>query len=313
VCVLVCAHARAIAQLKMLRSGGLDSAMAEACCASSGLDTVVIICNNCGIALEDGMCFCSECGAEMLSGSRPMPSAQPRQPERDERKAGATLARARSPAAATTRLVGANTKGETRERYSTAQVAVMTIAIMLTVLFTGATVTWLVIKDEGEPAPRNASETSSLTKGTSASPTTSVVHGSPPTAAPTNASWEAEVAATLGGWVSALEAHDLDAHMSYFAETLDRYHSHRNVGAARVRADLARAFSRYSTLSLQLSGMRVTLDRNYETASVIFDKTWTFATGQATTGDKTWSGSVRQMVWLRRIEGRWRISGLKDI
>jgi serine/threonine protein kinase len=128
----------------------------------------------------------------------------------------------------------------------------------------------------------------------------------------TSQSWEAEVTATLGRWVAALEAHDLDTHMSYFAETLDTYHSQRNVGAARVRADLARAFSRYSTLSVRLSGIRVTFDRNNESASVTLDKTWTFANGPNTAAEKTWSGSVRQMLWLRRIEGRWRITGLKD-
>ena len=128
----------------------------------------------------------------------------------------------------------------------------------------------------------------------------------------TSQSREAEVTATLGSWNAALRAHDLDTHMSYFAETLDTYYSHRNVEAARVRADLARAFSRYSTLNVVLSGVRVTFDRDNESASVTLDKTWTFANGSDTAAEKTWSGSVRQMLWLRRIEGRWRITGLKD-
>lgn len=276
----------------------------------------MIICNNCGIGVEDSMRFCSECGAGILPASPSMPSAQLRQPERDERKAAATLAPAPSPAAATTRLVDANTKGEKpRKRYTPAQAVVTTIAIMLAVLFAGATVTWLIIKAKNEPAPRNASETASLTKGASASPAASTeVRVTPPaSAAPTNSTWELEVTATLGRWVAALEAHDLDTHMSYFAETLDTYYSHRNVGAAKVRADLERAFSRYSTLSVRLSGIRVTFDRNDESASVTVDKTWTFANGPDTPSEKTWSGSVRQMVWLRRIEGSWRITGLKDI
>lgn len=275
----------------------------------------MIICNNCGIAFEDSMRFCSECGAEILSGSRSMPSAQARKPEHDERKAAATLAQARSPAVATTRLVDANSEGaKPRESYTPARVVVITIAIVLVVFFAGATVTWLIIKGKGEPAPRSASETASLKKGASASPPASTaVRVTPPASAPTNSSWESEVTATLGSWIAALEAHDLDTHMSYFAETLDTYYSRRNVRAAKVRADLERAFSRYSTLSVRLSGIRVTFDRNNESASVTLDKTWTFANGPDTASEKTWSGSVRQMVWLRRIEGGWRITGLKDI
>lgn len=263
------------------------------------------------------MRFCSQCGAETLSGSPFMPSAQLRQPARDERKVAATLVQARSPAAATTRLVDANTKGEKpRESYTTAQAIVMTIAIMLVVLFAGAAATWLIFKGKDEPTQRSASETASLTKGASASPPASAaVRGTPPISAPAtrNPSWESEVTATLGSWVAALEAHDLDTHMSYFAETLDTYYSHRNVGVTKVRADLERAFSRYSTLNVRLSGIRVTFDPNDESASVTLDKTWTFANGPDTVSAKTWSGSVRQMVWLRRIEGRWRITGLKDI
>jgi ketosteroid isomerase-like protein len=132
----------------------------------------------------------------------------------------------------------------------------------------------------------------------------------PISAAPIGQSWEIEVRATLSGWVGALQAHDLDAHLSYFAETLDTYYSHRNVEVARVRADLARAFSRYSTLNVRLTDVRVTVDRNTESASATFDKSWIF--GNAAAADKVWSGSVRQITWLRRIEGRWRITGLKD-
>ena len=276
----------------------------------------MFICNNCGIGVDDSMRFCSECGAEILSGSPFMPSAQLRPPELDERKVVGSSAQAQYPGAATTRLVDANNKGEKpRESSATSRAVAITIAIMLVVLFAGVTVTWLISRAKNEPAPRSAPETASLTKGASTSPAASTpVRVTPPaSAAATNSSWEPEVTATLGSWVAALEAHDLDTHMSYFAETLDTYYSHRNVGVAKVRADLERAFSRYSTLSVRLSGIRVTFDWNNETASVIFDKTWTFTNGSASTADKTWSGSVRQMAWLGRIDGRWRITGLKDI
>jgi SnoaL-like protein len=274
----------------------------------------VIICNNCGVASEDSMRFCSECGGEVLSGSRSMASAQLRQPERDDRNVEAPIIPARYPAAETTRLADANTEGvKPNGRYAPVRVVSITIAIMLVVLFACAIVTWLILKGKDEPASRGAPETVTLTREASGSP--SSVGVTPPIspAAPTNSSWEPEVTATLGSWLAALEAHDLDTHMSYFAETLDTYYSHRNVGAAKVRADLERAFSRYSTLSVRLSEIRLSFDRANESASVTLDKSWNFANGPETTVEKAWSGSVRQRVWLRRIGGRWRITGLKDI
>src|SRR6267142_940690 len=102
------------------------------------MGVVVIICNNCGVALEENMRFCSECGGEVLSGSRSVPSDQLRQPERDDRKVAAPIMQARSPAAATTRLVDANSEGvKPNEGYAPARVVLITIAITLVILFVG--------------------------------------------------------------------------------------------------------------------------------------------------------------------------------
>jgi ketosteroid isomerase-like protein len=129
-----------------------------------------------------------------------------------------------------------------------------------------------------------------------------------PTAAPVDTSAVAgQVTSTLNGWASATTARDIDAHMNYYAETLDTYYNAKNISSARVRTDRARAFNTYSSMDVQLSNIRVTPDPTGQRATVTFDKTWTFD------GDKHSNGSVQQLVTLSKQGGRWRITGEKDL
>src|SRR5262249_29827489 len=118
-----------------------------------------------------------------------------------------------------------------------------------------------------------------------------------------------EVAQTLNAWVEALRGHDLDAHMSYFADTLDIYHHKRNISINTVRADLNRAFSHYSKLNMQMSNVQIGIDSTGESAVVNLQKSWNF-TNYADT--KNFSGSVQQTIWLRKFGNRWLVTGLKD-
>jgi hypothetical protein len=116
-----------------------------------------------------------------------------------------------------------------------------------------------------------------------------------------------EVRAVLHGWAATSRSHDLNAHMSYYAPTLDTYYRLNNVSAERVRADRARAYDRYYKLDVQLGDIDVTLDTTGERATAVFDKSFNFE------GDKYLSGKVREMVWLARFGRRWLITGEKDI
>ncbi len=95
--------------------------------------------------------------------------------------------------------------------------------------------------------------------------------------------------------------------MSFFADMLDTYYRSTNVPASKARADLSRAFAIYSTFDVNLSNINVTVDDEGTSATAIFDKTWEF------TGEKFSSGSVQQMVWLRKRNSRWLITGIKDL
>ncbi len=117
-----------------------------------------------------------------------------------------------------------------------------------------------------------------------------------------------QVTTVLNGWTSASRERDLDKHMSYYADTLDTYYNATNVNSSRVRSDRSRAYTAYDTLDVELSDIKVTPDPSGDVATATFDKTWTFEGSE-----KYSSGSVHQKVWLAKTDGRWRITGEKDL
>jgi serine/threonine-protein kinase len=117
-----------------------------------------------------------------------------------------------------------------------------------------------------------------------------------------------EVEATLNDWASAMNAHDLDAYMSNYADMLDAYYKRSNVSLNDVRADKAKAFNRYSKLDVQLSNINIRPDETGAWATATFDKNWDFDDGE-----KHYTGSARGAVWMAKIRGRWRITSEKDL
>lgn len=118
---------------------------------------------------------------------------------------------------------------------------------------------------------------------------------------------EVEIRNLLDGWVGAARAHDLDAQMRCYADTLDVYYKYQGVSKDRVWQDRQRAFQKYSSLDVSLSDISITVDRTGATATATFDKIWNFS------GEKSFSGSVRQMLWLSKVGGYWLITGEKDL
>lgn len=118
-----------------------------------------------------------------------------------------------------------------------------------------------------------------------------------------------QVTQTLQGWADSTNDRDINAHMNYYADTLETYYLTNNVSASRVRSDRERAFEVYSDIDVELTNIRITPDlTNAERATAIFDKTWTFE------GEEKYShGSVQQKVWFQKTGGRWLITGEKDL
>lgn len=118
---------------------------------------------------------------------------------------------------------------------------------------------------------------------------------------------KSDVENVVEGWNDALENHDLDAHLSKYADSVDYYKS-GGVGVETVRGDKQRAFEAYDEIKINISNLKVTPDASGEKAVAVFDKKWQFE-GE----DKFSSGKVQQQLQFAKIGGKWRITSEKDL
>lgn len=108
-------------------------------------------------------------------------------------------------------------------------------------------------------------------------------------------------------WNDAIEDHNLNAHLDKYADTVD-YYKTGNVGVGKIRADKQRAFETYDDIDIDISNLKITPDETGEKATAVFDKEWKFE-GE----EKFSSGKVQQQLQLAKINGKWRITGEKDL
>lgn len=101
---------------------------------------------------------------------------------------------------------------------------------------------------------------------------------------------------------------DVDAHMSYYANVLHTYYNARNADVSRVRSNVARAFSSYSTFDVRITNLQIEVDPSGQSAIATFDKTFEFRSGE-----KRYAGSGLNRFWFEKIGGRWLITGEKDL
>src|SRR6266404_1968371 len=115
------------------------------------------------------------------------------------------------------------------------------------------------------------------------------------------------VIATVNGLATATKTRNVENCMSFYAERLDTYYSLKNVSSDKVRSDLMKAFSNYSSIDIQLTNIEITPDQSGTTTTAMFDKTFSFQ------GQKYYSGAVQEKLWLANEGGRWRITRLKEL
>jgi ketosteroid isomerase-like protein len=240
-----------------------------------------------------------------------------------------------APTARPTETYGERERAPVPKPRSTAMVVIVSVVCTILLLSLGALGVFLYLKNRGDAEqaragntevnrPANNANTQSSGNNTQSNTQNNAQNGnrtnvngnsrSTPTPAPSPTAAPVDVAAVAGqvtsalnGWAAATTARDINAHMNYYADTLDTYYNAKNVGSSRVRTDRARAFNTYSSMDVQLSNIRVTPDPSGQRATATFDKTWTFE------GDKYSNGSVQQLVTLAKTGGRWRITGEKDL
>jgi ketosteroid isomerase-like protein len=206
--------------------------------------------------------------------------------------------------------------------HNTTLVVGLTIIATLILIALGGVGAWFLFKGDKSAGPtktelnQNQDQgpqppvvNGNLNKSASPDPGASPAATATPTAPQVDvAAVREQVTSALNGWTSASRAHDLDGHMAYYADTLDTYYNASNVSSSRVRSDRSRAYALYSTLDIELSNVKVTAEPSGDSATAVFDKTWTFEGSE-----KYSSGSVHQKIWLKKLGGRWRITGEKDL
>ncbi len=111
----------------------------------------------------------------------------------------------------------------------------------------------------------------------------------------------------VDNWKDASENLDITTHLSCYAHTVDYYNAGK-VGIAKIRADREKAFADYDSINLNIDNLRVIPDPAGDKATAIFDKGWKFEGA-----DKYSAGKVQQQLTLSKINGKWLISGEKDL
>lgn len=182
---------------------------------------------------------------------------------------------------------------------------------------------WLYLRDPAIPSSNNSQNTnpgnlnSSITptptgKAPTPSPTQTPAtnSGSPAIATPTpdvdKGAASRDISRQINAWKSHAESGNLDSQMQTYAPTVDYY---RRRGASRefVRADRARAYRLFDSMSITVSDVSVSVDDSGATATAVFDKEWVFD------GARRSTGKVRQQLQFRKINGQWLITGERDL
>ncbi|HYY96824.1 MAG TPA: protein kinase [Pyrinomonadaceae bacterium] len=131
---------------------------------------------------------------------------------------------------------------------------------------------------------------------------------STPAATADAATVKKEVASALEGWADSLRERDINAHMSFYADTLETFYNRQNVPASQVRSDRSRAFSHYDSMDVTISDLEITPDPSGTRAVAAFDKSWDFESDS-----RHATGSVRQQLTLTNVGGRWLITSERDL
>ncbi len=115
-----------------------------------------------------------------------------------------------------------------------------------------------------------------------------------------------EVSSRINSWKSQAESLDLNSYMGHYAPTVD-YYKKSGASAAFIRADKQRAFSKYSSIRVNISNLSVTTDASGQEATATMNKEWEFQ------GNGSSSGKVKQLIRFKKINGQWYITAEKDL
>lgn len=204
---------------------------------------------------------------------------------------------------------------------SNTALAVGLTALVMLLLFGGIFAAWLLMRDGGNEGggsnnskntKPNVSVSPPSSPGETITPTPSPTATITPTVNPTpgidTAQIKSEVSGKMNAWKSSMESGNLDGVMSHYADRLEYYYRSGGTSSGAVRNNKKRAFELYSSFSVTMTNMNISLNDAGDKATVTFTKTWNF---RGSTDDN--KGSVRAQFQVTKIGGRWYITGEKDL
>lgn len=116
-----------------------------------------------------------------------------------------------------------------------------------------------------------------------------------------------KISQLLDEWVAASKARDVEKMAQFYAPKIDRFYGSRNVSRDWVKRYRQEALRKAGDVRrLDIGNIDITLT-GPASATAIFDKTWDFR------GRSRYSGSVREQVDLRKLDGRWQIISERDL
>jgi ketosteroid isomerase-like protein len=179
----------------------------------------------------------------------------------------------------------------------------------------GGLIVWVMMRDKGQTEPRivtansNQGDNGQSNTTTRANSNSNQSANTTPQSSPVDvAAARGEVQAALNAWADTIRQRNLDEHVKSYADVLDVYYNATKVSRERVRADRSAAFSKYTSMDIQLSNLNISVDPSGTSAIATFDKTFDFRGSE-----KNFSGSGLNRFWFSKAGGRWRISGEKDL
>ncbi len=209
------------------------------------------------------------------------------------------------------------------KKSNTAMTVALTFLGTVLLLSLGAVGTWLYLRDNNKkqvavnisnavtpnrPLPNANNANNQNQNANLATPAPSQTPTVKPTINPEQAKKiNGAVKDVIDNWKDASENLDITGNLSNYADTVDYYNAGK-VNISKVRADRERAFSDYDSIEINIDNLRVIPDATGEKATAIFDKEWNFEGAE-----KTSKGKVQQQLTLDRINGKWLISGEKDL
>ncbi len=128
-----------------------------------------------------------------------------------------------------------------------------------------------------------------------------------PTAAPsdnrasTAAQTKTEINALLAAWAQAIRDRDAIAQMRTYGPVVDPYFGRHHMTAAELQSNKAKVFREIGAVQMFKIGAFRYEQISPGRAVVSFDKSWRFG------GRRPFSGSARERMGLRSIDGKWKI------